>query len=125
MAKLIGKSALNGIVAHQEDVQDKLEDKAKRGEDLAERNLSVARSTTQWHKIIGPSHLTHIEVGRDKKYTSDWLVTLVAVNTGKGGGGGNVAMSLEFGHDPSGIFEGTDTHAPDGLYILTQAVIAI
>ena len=31
------------------------------------------------------------------------------------------AMALEFGHDPSGIFAGTDTKPPDPEYILTRA----
>ncbi|QJD50225.1 hypothetical protein SEA_IWOKEUPLIKEDIS_22 [Mycobacterium phage Iwokeuplikedis] len=31
------------------------------------------------------------------------------------------AMALEFGHDPSGVFAGTDTKAPDPEYILTRA----
>lgn len=31
------------------------------------------------------------------------------------------AMALEFGHQPSGWFAGTDTKPPDGEYILTDA----
>ena len=31
------------------------------------------------------------------------------------------AMALEFGHEPSGVFEGTDTKSPDPEYILTRA----
>ncbi|BBX09496.1 DUF5403 family protein [Mycolicibacterium aichiense] len=31
------------------------------------------------------------------------------------------AMALEFGHDPSGWFAGTDTKPPDPEYILTRA----
>ena len=31
------------------------------------------------------------------------------------------AMALEFGHDPSGVFAGTDTKPPDPEYILTRA----
>ncbi|AXH46765.1 hypothetical protein SEA_ACOLYTE_21 [Mycobacterium phage Acolyte] len=31
------------------------------------------------------------------------------------------AMALEFGHDPSGFFAGTDTKPPDPEYILTRA----
>ncbi|AHJ86388.1 hypothetical protein 40AC_24 [Mycobacterium phage 40AC] len=33
------------------------------------------------------------------------------------------AMALEFGHAPSGFFEGTDTKPPDAEYILTRAAI--
>ena len=33
------------------------------------------------------------------------------------------AMALEFGHAPSGVFEGTDTKPPDAEYILTRAAI--
>lgn len=31
------------------------------------------------------------------------------------------AMALEFGHEPSGFFAGTDTKPPDPEYILTKA----
>lgn len=31
------------------------------------------------------------------------------------------AMALEFGHAPSGVFEGTETKPPDPLYILIRA----
>lgn len=31
------------------------------------------------------------------------------------------AVALEFGHMPSGFFEGTETKPPDGEYILTKA----
>lgn len=31
------------------------------------------------------------------------------------------AMALEFGHEPSGFFAGTDTKSPDPTYILTRA----
>lgn len=31
------------------------------------------------------------------------------------------AMALEFGHEPSGFFEGTDTKPPDPEYILIRA----
>ncbi|AHG23803.1 tail completion or Neck1 protein [Mycobacterium phage EagleEye] len=31
------------------------------------------------------------------------------------------AMALEFGHAPSGVFEGTDTKPPDPEYILIRA----
>lgn len=33
------------------------------------------------------------------------------------------AMALEFGHAPSGFFEGTDTKSPEETYILTRAAI--
>ncbi|AIS73784.1 hypothetical protein SEA_SEMPERFI_23 [Mycobacterium phage SemperFi] len=33
------------------------------------------------------------------------------------------ALALEFGHAPSGFFEGTDTKPPDAEYILTRAAI--
>ncbi|ASZ72812.1 head-to-tail connector protein [Mycobacterium phage Drake55] len=33
------------------------------------------------------------------------------------------AMALEFGHDPSGFFAGTDTKPPAAEYILTRAAI--
>ncbi|QFG10392.1 tail completion or Neck1 protein [Mycobacterium phage Anthony] len=33
-------------------------------------------------------------------------------------------VALEFGHMPSGVFAGTDTKAPEGLYILIRAAYA-
>ncbi|QGJ90170.1 hypothetical protein PBI_SHEAKEIRA_21 [Mycobacterium phage SheaKeira] len=33
------------------------------------------------------------------------------------------AVALEFGHDPSGFFAGTDTKPPAAEYILTRALI--
>ena len=34
------------------------------------------------------------------------------------------ALALEFGHNPSGIFQGTDTKPPAAEYILTKAAIS-
>lgn len=128
MAKVYGKKYVNGVVARHHDVQDALRRKAERGEMLTKRNLEVARAASPHHKIFGPGHLTEVESARcvDSKYPTDWRFTLVAYNTGKReGASGNVALHLEYGHQPSGVFEDTDTKPPAGLYILTQAYIAM
>ena len=79
----------------------------------AEGILERHRATTRWHKIIGPGHLTYIDVNEssDAAHPADWQVELHAPNP----------IAIEFGHEPSGYFAGTNTHAPEGLYILYEA----
>ena len=74
----------------------------------AQDNLAQARASTPWHKIDGPEHMTRIE---ESEKGVDALTHLVADN----------AMALEFGHALSVVFGGTETKAPEGLYILTRA----
>lgn len=79
----------------------------------AEGILAQVRATTTHEKIIGPGGLTFIDVNpaAQPKYPADWQVELHAPNP----------IAIEFGHDPSGYFAGTNTKAPEGLYILYRA----
>ena len=83
----------------------------------AKRNLIQARATTEHHKIIGPGGLT--EIGKDnipKEYgffdQDIWM---------EGGADNRAALAIEMGHDPSGVFGGTETRSPRGLHILGRA----
>lgn len=108
MARLIGKKALHSVVSHIEGVRSAVHDEAKDVGRKADANLAHARSSTHWHKIHGPSHLTQVTVSQGEV---DSFANLEAPN----------AMAIEFGHEPSGYFAGTDTKAPEGLYILSHA----
>lgn len=77
----------------------------------AEAILFTIRATTTHKKIVGPDGLVSISKEPAKDNNTDWFVSLHAPNP----------VALEYGHEPSGIFAGTDTHAPDGLYILHRA----
>jgi hypothetical protein len=114
MARLIGPKAMNLVVSHLPEVKDAVSDKAKEVGRRAQANLAEARSSTRWHKIYGPDHLTHVSVTHGEV---DSFANLDAPN----------AMAIEFGHQPSGVFGPggslghLDTKAPDGLYILSRA----
>lgn len=115
MAKIYyRRKGLNQLISHMEGVRDAVHDKAKDGGDRAKANLGEARASTHWHKILGPDHLTKVDVSQGDV---DSFFSLEAPN----------AMAIEFGHQPSGVFgpDGRyghiDTKAPDGLYILTRA----
>ena len=79
----------------------------------ANRILEGVRATTPHHKIYGPDGLTFIEVNpaQNPDHPADWQVELHSPNP----------IATEFGHDPSGVFAGTDTQSPEGLYILYKA----
>lgn len=112
---------VNGAAAHHGETQRALLKEKNRVESAAERNLSAARSSTEWDKIADPEGLTRI--GSDRSTGSygalDYVVWMEAYKQG--------AMALEFGHAPSGVFGpgGRLSHivsrAPHGLYILTRA----
>lgn len=108
MATLIGQKAMNLVISHLDEVRDEVHNKAKEVEELASANLEAARSSTHWHKIHGADGLTKTSV---TKGDVDSFVNLEAPN----------AMAIEFGHHPSGVFAGTDTKSPEGLYILGKA----
>ena len=83
----------------------------------AKRNLAQTRATTEHHKIIGPGGLT--EIGKDNIPTEYgffdqdiWM---------EGGADNRAALAIEMGHDPSGVFGGTETRSPRGLHILGRA----
>jgi hypothetical protein len=89
----------------------------------AERNLAVARATTQWEKLPYPvvknpqaSMLTDVGVQKERvKFGNDYLVIL------EGGEDNQAALAIEMGHAPSGYFKGSATKSPRGLYILMRA----
>lgn len=109
MARLYySRSGLNKVISHMDGVRDAVHDEAKDIGRKAESNLAAARASTRWHKIYGPDHLTRITVTQG---TVDSYANLEAPGP----------EAIEFGHAPSGVFEGTDTRAPAGLYILTGA----
>lgn len=108
MVQLIGLHAMNQVVSHLDEVKEEVHNKAKEVGELASANLEAARASTHWHKIHGPDGLTKTSV---TKGDVDSFVNLEAPN----------AMAIEFGHDPSGFFAGTDTRPPRGLYILGKA----
>ena len=116
MARLIGQKAMNTVVSHQQGVVDHVHDVAVKHKRLAKANLDEARASTRWHKIFGPGHLTEVDVTDG---SVDSFVNLRAPNP----------MAIEYGHQPSGVFGPggryghLDTKAPDGLYILTRAMI--
>ncbi|BBC53824.1 putative head-to-tail connector [Mycobacterium phage PP] len=103
-----GKSAMARLIAHKPGVADAVWDEAKERERLAHGILEQVRATTPHHKIFGPDGLT--KTSRERSYP-DAFFSLNAPNP----------KAIEFGHDPSGVFAGTDTKPPEGLYILYRA----
>ncbi|QGJ89720.1 hypothetical protein SEA_SUPERCHUNK_20 [Mycobacterium phage Superchunk] len=75
-------------------------------EGRARSNLAQANSTTR----VTPTGYFPAEID-SAEHDVDCYTILHAPN----------AMALEFGHDPSGVFAGTDTKSPDPQYILTKA----
>lgn len=108
MVKLIGQTALDTVVAHQPGVYRHIETEAKKVEEKAKILLESARATTHWHKMLGPGHLTSISM---EHHEVDAYINLNAPNP----------MGIEYGHFPSGYYEGTNTKSPHGLYILNGA----
>jgi hypothetical protein len=75
----------------------------------AKQNLAAANKTTRVSKTgYFPARI------EDDEGDVEYYTALVAPN----------AMALEFGHEPSGVFAGTDTKPPDAEYILSRAAIA-
>jgi hypothetical protein len=86
-------------------------DVAKKGERLAHTNLEAVRESST-HRRFWP----HGPYDTDKgALRPDAWFSLEGSN----------AMALEFGHEPSGVFGGTDTAPPEATYILTGAGIAL
>lgn len=102
------RRALNGLIANMPGVADAMYDEAKERDKIANGILEEIRATTPHHKIFGPGRLTRTSSERDYP---DALFSLHAPN----------AVAIEYGHHPSGVFAGTDTEAPEGLYILHRA----
>lgn len=74
----------------------------------AQDNLAKANTT---HRVT-PEGYFPAEI-ESSEHDVDCFTTLHAPN----------AMALEFGHDPSGVFKGTDTKPPEAEYILIRAAI--
>lgn len=98
----------NWAASHHVETQNAIRSTVRTVERRAEANLAAVRASTGWEKIHGPSHLTSIG---SMMSTPDGWVYMQAPNP----------MAIEFGHAPSGVFAGTATRAPHGLYILTSA----
>lgn len=105
-----GKREMHKLIAHKPGVGNALYEEAKSRERVAHGLLEEARLTTTHTKIYGPDHLTRTSAERDPGGV-DSRFSLHAPN----------ALAIEYGHDPSGVFAGTDTKSPDGLFILTRA----
>lgn len=114
MVELWNSEALNRHIAHMDGVGHEVHHEAEETGRRASGYLEEVRGSTRWHKIIGPGHLTFIEITRGEV---DSFVDLIAPNP----------MAIEFGHEPSGVFgpggrfSHVHTRAPHGLYILTHA----
>ncbi|AJD82440.1 hypothetical protein SHEEN_22 [Mycobacterium phage Sheen] len=103
-----GKRAMADLIAHKPGVADAIWDEAKERDRIAAGILAQVRASTPHHKIFGPDHLTKTDASRAYP---DAFFSLIAPNP----------KAIEFGHSPSGVFAGTDTKAPEGLYILYRA----
>ncbi|AEJ92335.1 tail completion or Neck1 protein [Mycobacterium phage DroogsArmy] len=103
-----GKRAMAEKIAHMPGVGDATWDEAKERDRVAAALLAQVRATTPHSKIFGPDHLTKTDASRA---FPDAFFSLIAPNP----------KAIEFGHDPSGVFAGTDTKSPEGLYILYRA----
>ena len=85
----------------------------------AKRNLAQARATTEHHKIVGPGGLT--EIGKDNVPIVDGYGFFDQLIWMEGGADNRAALAIEMGHNPSGVFGGTETRSPRGLHILGRA----
>ena len=88
-------------------------------ETRARNNLIQARATTEHHKIIGPGGLT--EIGKDNVPIVGGYGFFDQLIWMEGGADNRAALAIEMGHNPSGVFGGTDTRSPRGLHILGRA----
>jgi hypothetical protein len=76
-------------------------------EGRARSNLAQQNTTT---RITEKGHYYPASITTEE-HDVDCFTLLIATN----------AMALEFGHQPSGVFEDTDTQPPEPTYILTRA----
>jgi hypothetical protein len=111
MAKVDIYLSCNDTVLELPGVGQSVKDGAQDVEENAKVILRTIRATTPHSKISGPDNLTKITSEKATDQPNDWFVSLWAPNP----------VAIEYGHQPSGWFAGTDTKAPDGLYILHQA----
>ncbi len=108
---LIPNKAMNAVVSHEHGVVEHVYDTAKEGERNVEAGITSARATTRWVKVDQTTaHQTHGSSSRDSNGIDSYF-SLHAPDV----------LALEYGHEPSGVYAGTPTKAPDGLYILHLA----
>ena len=108
MATVYGKRLVNYAASHHHETQAALRKENRGVTSRAKSNLARADAT---HRITLSGYFpASIESSDDGV---DHFTSLLAPN----------AMALEFGHAPSGVFEGTDTKPPDAEYILIRAAI--
>ena len=113
MAKVYIYSAdiCNTAASHHVETGRALKSEAKGLHRRTEANLAAARaSSTSGGKIWGIDHQTNVV---RNKADIDWHVSLQ----------GPGAISIEFGHKPSGFFADTATTPPAGLYIISRAAL--
>jgi hypothetical protein len=108
---LDGETVMYSKLAKIPKVGEATKDCADKGEKLAHANLEAVRGSST-HTRFWP----HGPYDTDKgALRPDAWFSLEGSN----------AMALEFGHNPSGVFGGTDTAAPEATYILTGAGLAL
>lgn len=96
----------NEAAARHVETKRAVRQENRRVEGRARSNLAGANSTSR----ITPKGYFPAEIDT-AEHDVDCFTMLHAPN----------AMALEFGHDPSGFFAGTDTKPPEPLYILIRA----
>lgn len=112
---------LESVIAHMEGVGNALYDEAGDRERVAHGILLQIRETTTHEKIDqDAAHETDTSYQRDPETRIDSFFCLDGKESGS-----TSAMSIEFGHLPSGYFAperyGRKTKAPEGHYILHRA----
>lgn len=106
MAKVYANA--NGAAAHHKDTRAAVRRENRMVIGRARENLAAANETTRiTKKDYFPAEIEGVEDG------VDCFTILHAPN----------AMALEFGHEPSGFFAGTDTKPPFPRYILIRAAL--
>lgn len=106
MAKWINlqsDESLNGKVSRLKPVQDAVKEAADGVFDRAKADLASRQKS-------GKTQVEQVRV-KGKYKTIDWEIALVGKNV----------VALEYGHQPSGIFEDTETKPPAATYILHKA----
>ncbi|EHB44152.1 hypothetical protein MycrhDRAFT_6902 [Mycolicibacterium rhodesiae JS60] len=104
MAKVYANA--NSAAAHHRETRRAVRRENRMVEGRARANLAKQHK----HKRITPKDYFPAEIDT-AEHDVDCYTILHAPD----------AMALEFGHDPSGYFAGTDTKPPEPTYILTQA----
>lgn len=106
--RLYADKTINTIVSHLDGVNAEVQAVANKGGNAAKARLAGHKRK----RIDGTVSGAHIEVEHGE-VDSEFMLK------------GPNAMALEFGHSPSGIFKGTKTKAPEGIYVITRAVDAL